>query len=196
MMVVDAVSNEKGVSREVIFEAIESALAMATKKLNEEEEIDCRVAVDRKIGEYETFRIWTVVADDEYVNEFTQYMLEQVQERDAALVVGSKIEEKIDNVPFGRIAAQTAKQVIVQKVRDAEREIVLNEYKDKIGELVTGTVKKVTRESIIVDLGGNAEAILMRDQMIPRENFRMSDRIRALLIDVRPEQREIGRAHV
>jgi transcription termination/antitermination protein NusA len=189
LMVVDAVSNEKGVSREVIFEAIESALAMATKKLNEEEEIDCRVAVNRKTGEYETFRIWTVVADDEYVNEFTQYMLEQVQERDPALEVGSKIEEKIDNVPFGRIAAQTAKQVIVQKVRDAEREIVLNEYKDKIGELVTGTVKKVTRESIIVDLGGNAEAILMRDQMIPRENFRMSDRIRALLIDVRPEQR-------
>ena len=134
LMVVDAVSNEKGVSREVIFEAIESALAMATRKLNEEEEIDCRVAVDRKTGEYETFRIWTVVADDEYVNEFTQYMLEQVQERDAALEVGSKIEEKIDNVPFGRIAAQTAKQVIVQKVRDAEREIVLNEYKDKIGE--------------------------------------------------------------
>ena len=189
LMVVDAVSNEKGVSREVIFEAIESALAMATRKLNEEEEIDCRVAVDRKTGEYETFRIWTVVADDEYVNEFTQYMLEMVIEKDAALEVGSTIEEKIENVPFGRIAAQTAKQVIVQKVRDAEREIVLNEYKDKIGELVTGTVKKVTRESIIVDLGGNAEAILMRDQMIPRETFRMSDRIRALLIDVRPEQR-------
>lgn len=188
-MVADAVSNEKGVSREVIFEAIESALAMATKKLNEEEEIDCRVAVDRKTGEYETFRIWTVVADDEYVNEFTQYMLEMVIEKDATLEVGSKIEEKIENVPFGRIAAQTAKQVIVQKVRDAEREIVLNEYKDRIGELVTGTVKKVTRESIIVDLGGNAEAILMRDQMIPRETFRMSDRIRALLIDVRPEQR-------
>lgn len=188
-MVADAVSNEKGVSREVIFEAIESALAMATKKLNEEEEIDCRVAVDRKTGEYETFRIWTVVADGEYVNEFTQYMLEMVIEKDATLEVGSKIEEKIENVPFGRIAAQTAKQVIVQKVRDAEREIVLNEYKDRIGELVTGTVKKVTRESIIVDLGGNAEAILMRDQMIPRETFRMSDRIRALLIDVRPEQR-------
>lgn len=189
LMVADAVSNEKGVSREVIFEAIESALAMATKKLNEEEEIDCRVAVDRKTGEYETFRIWTVVADDEYVNEFTQYMLEMVSDRDPSLEVGSTIEEKIDNVPFGRIAAQTAKQVIVQKVRDAEREIVLNEYKDRVGELVTGTVKKVTRESIIVDLGGNAEAILMRDQMIPRETFRMGDRIRALLIDVRPEQR-------
>jgi len=188
-MVADAVSNEKGVSREVIFEAIESALAMATKKLNEEEEIDCRVEVDRKTGEYETFRIWTVVADDEYVNEFTQYMLEMVSDKDPSLEVGSTIEEKIDNVPFGRIAAQTAKQVIVQKVRDAEREIVLNEYKDRVGELVTGTVKKVTRESIIVDLGGNAEAILMRDQMIPRETFRMSDRIRALLIDVRPEQR-------
>ena len=189
LMVADAVSNEKGVSREVIFEAIESALAMATKKLNEEEEIDCRVEVDRKTGEYETFRIWTVVADDEYVNEFTQYMLEMVSDKDPSLKVGSTIEEKIDNVPFGRIAAQTAKQVIVQKVRDAEREIVLNEYKDRVGELVTGTVKKVTRESIIVDLGGNAEAILMRDQMIPRETFRMSDRIRALLIDVRPEQR-------
>lgn len=189
LMVADAVSNEKGVSREVIFEAIESALAMATKKLNEEEEIDCRVEVDRKTGEYETFRIWTVVADDEYVNEFTQYMLEMVSDKDPSLEVGSIIEEKIDNVPFGRIAAQTAKQVIVQKVRDAEREIVLNEYKDRVGELVTGTVKKVTRESIIVDLGGNAEAILMRDQMIPRETFRMSDRIRALLIDVRPEQR-------
>lgn len=189
LMVADAVSNEKGVSREVIFEAIESALAMATKKLNEEEEIDCRVEVDRKTGEYETFRIWTVVADDEYVNEFTQYMLEMVSGKDPSLEVGSTIEEKIDNVPFGRIAAQTAKQVIVQKVRDAEREIVLNEYKDRVGELVTGTVKKVTRESIIVDLGGNAEAILMRDQMIPRETFRMSDRIRALLIDVRPEQR-------
>ena len=189
LMVADAVSNEKGVSREVIFEAIESALAMATKKLNEEEEIDCRVEVDRKTGEYETFRIWTLVADDEYVNEFTQYMLEMVSGKDPSLEVGSTIEEKIDNVPFGRIAAQTAKQVIVQKVRDAEREIVLNEYKDRVGELVTGTVKKVTRESIIVDLGGNAEAILMRDQMIPRETFRMSDRIRALLIDVRPEQR-------
>ena len=189
LMVADAVSNEKGVSREVIFEAIESALAMATKKLNEEEEIDCRVEVDRKTGEYETFRIWTVVADDEYVNEFTQYMLEMVSDKDPSLEVGSTIEEKIDNVPFGRIAAQTAKQVIVQKVRDAEREIVLNEYKDRVGELVTGPVKKVTRESIIVDLGGNAEAILMRDQMIPRETFRMSDRIRALLIDVRPEQR-------
>jgi N utilization substance protein A len=112
-----------------------------------------------------------------------------VSDKDPSLKVGSTIEEKIDNVPFGRIAAQTAKQVIVQKVRDAEREIVLNEYKDRVGELVTGTVKKVTRESIIVDLGGNAEAILMRDQMIPRETFRMSDRIRALLIDVRPEQR-------
>ena len=189
LMVADAVSNEKGVDREVIFEAIESALAMATKKLNEEEEIDCRVVVDRKTGEYETFRIWTVVADDEYVNEYTQYMLEMVKDKDPSLEVGSVIEEKIDNVEFGRIAAQTAKQVIVQKVRDAEREIVLNEYKDRIGELVTGTVKKVTRESIIVDLGGNAEAILMRDQMIPRETFRMGDRIRALLVDVRPEQR-------
>ena len=189
LMVADAVSNEKGVSREVIFEAIESALATATKKLNDADEIDCRVAVDRETGEYESFRVWTVVEDEEYLEEGSQYTVEQAKEKGKDLVVGDTVEEKIDNVEFGRIAAQTAKQVIVQKVREAEREIVIGDYKDRVGELVAGTVKKVTRDNIIVDLGSNAEALLPRDQMIPRETFRMGDRMRALLTDVRSEQR-------
>lgn len=189
LMVADAVSNEKGVSRAVIFEAIESALATATKKLHDRDEIDCRVAVDRETGEYETFRVWTVVEEEEYLEEGSQFTLEQAAERDNGLGIGDTWEEKIDNVEFGRIAAQTAKQVIVQKVREAEREIVISQYKDRVGELVAGTVKKVTRDNIIVDLGNNAEALLPRDQMIPRETFRISDRLRALLTDVRSEQR-------
>ena len=189
LMVADAVSNEKGVSREVIFEAIESALAMATRKRDDEEEIDCRVVVDRETGEYETFRTWAVVADEEYLVEETQLIMEQVNERKLNLSVGDTYEEKIENIEFGRIAAQTAKQVIVQKVRDAEREIVIEEYQGRVGELIAGVVKKVTRDNIVVDLGGNAEALLTLDQMIPRETFRMGDRLRALLIDVRSEQR-------
>ena len=189
LMVADAVSNEKGVSRAVIFEAIESALATATKKLHDSEEIDCRVSVDRDTGEYETFRVWTVVEDEEYLEEAAQFTLEQAGEKDQSLAIGDTYEEKIDNAEFGRIAAQTAKQVIVQKVREAEREIIISDYQDRVGELVAGTVKKVTRDSVIVDLGSNAEALLPRDQMIPRETFRMGDRLRALLTDVRSEQR-------
>lgn len=189
LMVADAVSNEKGVSRSVIFEAIESALATATKKLYDKEEIGCRVSVDRDTGDYETFRVWTIVDEDEYEEEGSQFTLEQANEKDKSLDIGDTWEEKIDNVEFGRIAAQTAKQVIVQKVREAEREIVILEYKDKVGELVAGTVKKVTRDNIIVDLGKNAEALLPRDQMIPRETFRIGDRMRALLTDVESEQR-------
>ena len=189
LMVADAVSNEKGVSRAVIFEAIESALATATKKLYNREEIDCRVSVDRDTGDYETFRVWTVVEEEEYLEEGSQFTLEQAAERDKALTIGDTWEEKIDNLEFGRIAAQTAKQVIVQKVREAEREIVISKYADQVGELVAGTVKKVTRDNIIVDLGNNAEALLPRDQMIPRETFRIGDRLRALLTEVRSEQR-------
>jgi len=189
LMVADAVSNEKGVSRDVIFEAIESALATATRKLHGNEEIDCRVSVDRKTGEYETFRVWTVVDDEEFEDPATQLTVEQAGEKDSALEIGNTWEQPIDNVEFGRIAAQTAKQVIVQKVREAERELVIAEYKDRVGELVSGTVKKVTRDSVIVDLGNNAEGLLPRDQMIPRETFRIGDRLRALLIEVRSEPR-------
>ncbi|MEX0619921.1 MAG: transcription termination factor NusA [Pseudohongiellaceae bacterium] len=189
LMVADAVSNEKGVSREVIFEAIESALATATRKLYESEEVDCRVAVDRNTGDYETFRVWTVVEDEEFTEPGSQLTVEQAAEKDGSLKPGGTYEEKIGNVEFGRIAAQTAKQVIVQKVREAEREIVISEYKDRVGELVAGTVKKVTRDHIIVDMGSNAEGLLPRDQMIPRETFRVSDRMRALLTEVRSEPR-------
>jgi len=133
--------------------------------------------------------VWNVLFDDELEDEESQLTLEQARDKDKELVVGGVWEVKIDNVEFGRIAAQTAKQVIVQKVREAEREIVISEYKDRVGELVAGTVKKVTRDSIIIDLGNNAEALLPRDQMIPRETFRVGDRMRALLTDVRSEQR-------
>ena len=189
LMVADAVSNEKGVSRSVIFGAIELALATATKKLYGDEEIECRVSVNRDTGDYETFRVWTVVDEEEYLEEGFQLTLEQANGKDRSLVIGDTWEEKIDNLEFGRIAAQTAKQVIVQKVREAEREIVISEYEDRVGELVAGTVKKVTRDNIIVDLGKNAEALLSRDQMIPRETFRIGDRMRALLTDVQSEQR-------
>jgi transcription termination/antitermination protein NusA len=189
LMVADAVSNEKGVSRDVIFEAIEVALATATKKRFEDEAANCRVAVNRKTGQYETFRVWDVVTDEDYDEPGSQLTLTQAQEKNPDLKIGDVWEELIENTEFGRIAAQTAKQVIVQKVREAERDLVIAEYRDKIGQLVSGTVKKVTRESVLVDLGGNAEALLTRDQMIPRETFRTGDRMRALLLDVRQEVR-------
>ncbi len=190
LMVADAVSNEKGLEKSVIFEAIESALATATRKYHDRDNIDCRVAVDQQTGEFETFRVWTVLEEEDEEFEQGSHMTpDQAVEKDPALTIGGTWEEKIDNVTFGRIAAQTAKQVIVQKVREAEREIVIEEFKHRVGELVNGTVKKVTRDAAIVDLGGNAEAALPRDQMIPRESFRMGDRLRALLVDVRSEQR-------
>ncbi len=189
LMVAEAVSNEKGVSHDVIFEAIESALATATKRLHGEEEIDCRVAIDRETGEYETFRVWTVVEDEEYQEEDSQLTLKQATKKKKSLVIGDTWEKKIENVEFGRIGAQTAKQVIVQKVRDAEREMVIAKYKGRESELLTGTVKKVTRDNVIVDLGDNAEALLPRSQMIPRETFRVGDRLRAILTEVNSENR-------
>lgn len=189
LLVADAVSNEKGVAREVIFEAVESALATATKKFYEDDDMNCRVRVDRKTGEYETFRVWDIVSDEEYTGKGGQLTLEQAREKNPEAELGGVLEEKIENIEFGRIAAQTAKQVIVQKVREAERDIIIAEYRHKIGKLISGTVKKVTRESVLVDLGGNAEGLLAREHMIPRENFRVGDRIRALLLDVRSEPR-------
>ena len=189
LMVADAVSNEKGVSREVIFAAIESALATATKKRYGEEEIGCQVVIDRNTGDYETYRVWTVVADEDFELPAEHLTLDEAHEQDTSLQIGDEVKEKIENVEFGRIAAQTAKQVIVQKVREAEREIVVSEYVDKVGELVAGTVKKVTRDNVIVDLGGNAEGLLPRENLIPRETFRINDRVRALLLEVRTELR-------
>lgn len=189
LLVADAVSNEKGVSRDVIFKAIESALASATKKRYVDEEIDCEVVIDRATGNYETWRRWTVVPDDELALLGSQFTLEEAHEVDPNLQAGDVYRERIENVEFGRIAAQTAKQVIVQKVREAERELVVAEYAGRVGKLISGTVKKVTRDNVIVDLGNNAEGLLPRENLIPRESFRINDRIRALLVEVRSELR-------
>lgn len=188
LLVADAVSNEKGVDKELIFQAIESALAMATKKRFDEDSV-IEVNINRHSGDYETFRTWEVVADDVMAELGTQLYLDEAREKDANVKVGEIYREKIENADFGRIAAQTAKQVIVQKVREAERAQMVDEYRDRMGELISGTVKKVTRDSIIVDLGNNAEGLLPRDQLIGREIFRMGDRIRALLLEVRNENR-------
>lgn len=188
LLVVDAVSNEKGVDPEIIFEAIEVALATAAKK-RYDEEAEINVKIDRKTGDYSTFRSWEVVDDDTLAILGTQFTTEEAAEVSAELNIGDVHEEQIDNVDFGRIAAQTAKQVIVQKVREAERAQIVDEYRHRIGELVAGTVKKVTRDNIIVDLGSNAEGLLPRDQLVGREVFRMNDRVRTYLADVRSELR-------
>ncbi len=231
LTVVEAVSNEKGVAADIIFEAIEAALASATRKRHGED-IEVRVAIDRDTGEYETFRRWEVV-DDEllvddpadlpevpeapegehpgadapapramdgveprepetgirlYVPERMKRLSEAVQEH-PGITAGEYIEQPIESVAFGRIAAQTAKQVIVQKVREAERAQVVEAYQDRVGELVTGVVKRMERGNVILDLGGNAEAVILREELIPRELVRPGDRMRGYLRDVRPEPR-------
>jgi len=188
LLVAEAVSNEKDVPKEVIFEAIEVALATATKK-RYDEEADIRVVIDRTSGDYETYRRWLVVSNEEVPALGTELTMEEAEEIDTALQPGDIHEEEVESVKFGRIAAQTAKQVIVQKVREAERAKVVEQYRDRQGELISGSVKKVTRDNIIVDLGNNAEALLPRDQLIQREAFRMGDRVRAVLLEVRSEGR-------
>ena len=190
LLVVDTVSHEKGVPKDVIFEAVEIALATATKK-RYDEDAEFRVAIDRESGSYETFRVWTVSepTEEEEHNPAAQYTLAEAQEHDPSLNLGDVIEEPVESVEFGRIAAQTAKQVIVQKVREAERAQVVDAYLPRVGELISCTVKKLGRDSIIVDLGNNAEGLLTREHLIPRETFRVSDRLRALLVEVNPDNR-------
>jgi N utilization substance protein A len=190
LMVVDAVSNEKGVDKEIIFEALEAALASATRKRHGEG-IDVRVSINRKSGDYDTWRRWKVFADDSTELEFpdSELRLEDALDILKDAEVGGYVEVPMESVAFGRIAAQTAKQVIVQKVREAERAQVVDEYKGRIGTLVSGIVKRVDRNGVFVDLGGNAEGFVARDQMIPREPVRSQDRIKAFLQDVRSEQR-------
>ena len=228
--VVEVVSAEKGVAKEIIFEAIEAALASATRKRHPED-LDVRVSIDRETGDYETFRRWEVV--DEASVVFTQeeadaalakllaeapppedddgaggdagepeepvgpqvfdpnrqILYDAASERMPGLGIGDFVEERIESVAFGRIAAQTAKQVIVQKVREAERAQVIEAYQDRIGDMVTGVVKRLERGSIILDLGGNAEAVVGREEAIPREIARPGDRLRGYLRDVRAEVR-------
>lgn len=188
LLVVESVSNEKGVPPGVIFEALEQALATATKK-RYDEEVDVRVVINRTTGSYETFRKWTVVTDEELDDPAFQVTEDMPKAMEYNAKVGEVIEEQIESVDFGRIAAQTAKQVIVQKVREAERAQVIEAYRSKVGEILLGTVKKVTRDNIIVDLGNNAEALLGRDEVIPRETFRVGSRVRALLKEIRNENR-------
>src|SRR5262245_10172992 len=188
LMVVDAVSNEKGVDKEIIFEALESALASATRKRHGEG-IDVRVAINRKTGDYDTWRRWKVFADDstELESPDAELRMEDALDINAEAQIGGFVEVPMESVAFGRIAAQTAKQVIVQKVREAEREMVVNEYKGRVGTLVSGIVKRVDRNGVYVDLGGNAEGFVARDQMIQREPVRSQDRIK------RSEERRGGK---
>ena len=188
LLVAEAVSNEKGVPRGIIFEAIEQALATATKK-RYDEEADIQVTIDRTTGDYATIRRWNVVADDQVALLGTEFTLEEAHEKNPALKAGDVYEEQVENVEFGRIAAQTAKQVIVQKVREAERAQVVDEYRDRVGSLLNGTVKKVTRDNIIIDLGSNAEGVMPREELVGREVFRVGDRVRAILLDVRSDAR-------
>jgi N utilization substance protein A len=190
LMVVDAVSNEKGVDKDIIFEAIEAALASATRKRHGDD-IDVRVSIDRETGDYDTFRRWLVFADDstELETPDRELRLEDAVEIDPNAQPGDYVEEPMESIAFGRIAAQTAKQVIVQKVREAERAQVVEEYQDRVGELVNGLVKRVDRNGVYVDLGGNAEAFVPREDMIPREPIRPQDRIKGLLHEVRTEPR-------
>jgi N utilization substance protein A len=189
LLVVDAVSNEKDIDRDVIFEAIESALATASKKLSNKE-IDARVAIDRKTGGYQTYRRWLVIDDEEELEyPDKQISLSEAKKQNPDLAVGDYIEEDMESVAFGRIAAQTAKQVIVQKVREAERARIVNAFQDRVGELIMGVVKRVEKGSVILDLGDNVEAIIHRDEMIPREAVRPGDRLRGYLREVKSETR-------
>lgn len=189
LLVVDAVSNEKGVSKDIIFEAIEAALASATKK-RYGSDIEARVSIDRNTGNYDTFRRWQII-DDEQPLEFParQIHLTDARKKNPDAQLNDFIEEPVESVSFGRIAAQTAKQVIVQKVRDAERAKIIDAYRDRVGQLVTGVVKKVERNGILMDLGGNAEAFIPREELIPREAVRPGDRVRGYLKIVRVEAR-------
>jgi N utilization substance protein A len=190
LLVMEAVANEKGVPRAVIIEAMEAALASAAKKRYHEQDVSVRVAIDPKDGSYETFRRWEVVADDVVMEspERQIRLMDAVDEKEGA-VVGDFVEEQVENAEFGRIAAQAAKQVIVQRVREAERAQVLDAWRDRVGELVNGIVKRVERGNVFVDLGGNAEAFIPKDKAIPRDVLRPGDRVRGYLLDVRAEQR-------
>ncbi|BBI99613.1 transcription termination/antitermination protein NusA [Ferrigenium kumadai] len=182
LLLVDALSREKNVDKEVVFGALESALASATKK-RFEDEADVRVAIDRNTGEYESFRRWEVMDDETFETPDLHIKLEEAQKRDSGIQLGEFIEEQLENVDFGRIGAQAAKQVIFQKIRDAEREQVLADFMDRKEHLVSGTVKRLERGNALIEFG-KIEALLPRDQMIPKENLRVGDRVKAHLLRV------------
>src|SRR5271169_5881651 len=182
LLLVDALAREKNVPKEIVFSALEAALASATKK-KYTDNIDARVSIDRETGDYESFRRWTIVPDEEHEEPAHQIAITDAAERDPELELGDVVEEPLEPVEFGRIGAQAAKQVIFQKIRDAEREQILNDFMERKEHLVSGTVKRIERGSAIVEFG-KIEALLPRDQMIPKENMRVGDRVRAHLLRV------------
>ena len=182
LLLVDVLAREKNVAKEIVFGALELALASASKK-RIHDEADVRVVVDRMTGDYETFRRWIVVADESYLNEEMQIPLSEAQEQDPEVEIGDYLEEELEPIDFGRIGAQAAKQVILQKIRDAERDQILNDFLERKKHLVTGTIKRMERGNAIVE-AGKVEALLPRDHMIPRENLRVGDRVRAFLLRV------------
>lgn len=185
LLLAEALASEKNVDTEVVFSALEFALASAAKKKTERENMDVRVSIDRHTGNYSSFRRWLIVADEDYTYPDIQKTIEEIQEEipGTTIQIGEYYEEPIENVEFGRIGAQTAKQVILQRIRDAEREQILTEFLQRKDNLVLGTIKRVERHGAIVEVG-RLEALLPRDQMIPRENFRNGDRVRALFLRV------------
>ena len=182
LLLVDALSREKNVPKEIVFSALEAALASATKK-KYADNIDARVSIDRETGDYESFRRWTVVPDEEHEEPAHQIAITDAADRDPELKLGDVVEEPLEPVEFGRIGAQAAKQVILQKIRDAEREQILNDFLERGESLVTGTVKRAERGNLIVE-SGRVEALLPRDQLIPKENLRVGDRVRAYIAKI------------
>ncbi len=190
LIVADAVSNEKGVEKDIIFQAIEAALATAARKKHGME-MDIRVEIDRETGNYESFRRWEVLDDEdpEFDSNETQILYSYAIQNHPDMQVGEFIEQPIESVAFGRIAAHTAKQVIVQKIREAERAQIVEIFQDRVGELVMGVVKRSDHSGTFIDLGSNAEGFISREHMIAREAMRPGDRVRAFLYEVREEVR-------
>ncbi len=189
LMLADALAREKNVDQTIVFEALEMALASATKKRYPNEDVDIRVSIDRESGEYETFRRWLVVPNEAGLQEPDKEILQfEAQEQLADMEVGDFIEEQIESLAFGRIGAQAAKQVILQRIRDAEREQILNDYLERGEKVMTGTVKRADKNGLIIE-SGRVEALLRRDQMIPKENLRSGDRVRAYILKVDREVR-------
>ncbi|VAX76627.1 transcription termination factor NusA [Buchnera aphidicola] len=186
LSVVDAVSHEKSIPREKIFEALESALAIATKK-KYNQDINIRVCINRSDGSFNTYRRWLVV--NIVSNPTKEITLEAARFENSNIQLYDYIEDRIDSVTFDRIATQIAKQVIIQKVREAEREMLIHQFYQKKGRIVVGIVKKINRESVILDVGSSLEGIIMREDMLPRENFRVNDRVRGILYNISSEKK-------
>ncbi len=182
LLLVDALAREKNVGKEIVFGALELALASATKK-RIHDEADVRVSIDRESGNYESFRRWQVVPDDEYVNEYLEVPLSEARKEDPEIEAGDSLEEPLEPIDFGRIGAQAAKQVILQKIRDAERDQILADFLERGEHIVYGTIKRMERGSAIIE-AGKIEAVLPREQMIPKENLRIGDRVRAYLLRI------------